>query len=69
MQKVIRAHVQVILRALKKYGMFIADNRTSWQITGDYNMNWNDQELSGLRSVPGSDFEVIKLPPLKYTPW
>ena len=62
-------NVQVILRALKKYGMFIADNGVSWQITGDHNMNWNDQELSSLRSVPGSAFEVIQLPPLKYTPW
>jgi hypothetical protein len=62
-------NVQVIVRALKKYGMFIADNGTSWQITGDYNENWNDQELSALRTVPGSAFEVIKLPPLKYTPW
>lgn len=62
-------NVQVILRALKTYGMFIADNGVSWQITGDYNLNWDDQELSALRTVPGSAFEVIKLPPLKYTPW
>ncbi len=62
-------HVQIILRALKKYGMFIADNGVSWQITGDFNMNWDDQELASLRRVPGSAFEVIKLPPLKYTPW
>jgi hypothetical protein len=62
-------HVQVILRAMKKYGLFIADNGVSWQVTGDYNMSWDDQELSGLRRVPGSAFEVIKLPPLKYTPW
>jgi hypothetical protein len=62
-------NVQVILKALKKYGMFIADNGVSWQITGDHHMNWDDQELSALRTVPGSAFEVIKLPPLKYTPW
>jgi hypothetical protein len=62
-------NVQVILKALKEYGMFIADNGVSWQITGDYNLNWDDQELSALRDVPGSAFEVIKLPPLKYTPW
>lgn len=63
------AHVQVILKAMKKYGMFVADNGVSWQVTGDYNLNWNDQELSALRQVPGSAFEVIKMPPLKYTPW
>lgn len=61
--------VQVILQALKKYGMFVADNGVSWQLTGEHNMNWNDQEFQPLRQVPGSAFEVIKLPPLKYTPW
>ena len=62
-------HLQVILIALKKYGMFIADNGTSWQITGEYNMSWDDQELHALKTVPGSAFEVIKLPPVRYTPW
>lgn len=62
-------NVQVILRAMKTYGMFIADNGVSWQVTGDHHLSWNDQELQALRKVPGSAFEVIKLPPLKYTPW
>jgi hypothetical protein len=62
-------NVQVILKAMKEYGMFIADNGVSWQVTGDYNMNWSDQELSALRTVPGSAFEVIKMPLLRYTPW
>lgn len=62
-------NVQVILRALKQYGMFIADNGVSWQITGEHNMSWNDQELQELRSVSGNAFEVILMPPLKYTPW
>jgi hypothetical protein len=62
-------HVQIILRALKKYGMYLADNGTSWQITGAPNENWDDQELHTLRQVPGSAFEVIKLPELQFTPW
>lgn len=63
------SNVQVILRALKKYGMFIADNGVSWQLTGDHHLSWDDQEMQALRTVPGSAFEVIKLPPIKYTPW
>lgn len=62
-------NIQVILKALKKYGMFVADNGVSWQITGDHHLSWDDQELSQLRSVPGSAFEVIKMPPLQFTPW
>ncbi len=62
-------NVQVILRALKQYGMFIADNGVSWQITGEHHMSWNDQELQELRKVSGAAFEVILMPPLKYTPW
>jgi hypothetical protein len=54
-------NVQVILRGLKKYGMILADNGVSWMISGDFNENWNDQELSSIRRVPGSAFEVIKM--------
>lgn len=62
-------HVQVILKAMKTYGLFVTDNGVSWQFSGDYDMRWNDQELSQLRQVPGSAFEVIKMPPVQDTPW
>ncbi len=51
---------QVILRALKKYGMFLADNGSDWYITGAPNANWdNDALVSELRQVHGSDFEAV----------
>lgn len=53
--------VQVILRALKKYGMILADNGASWMISGEPNDNWNDQELHTIKQVPGSAFEVVKM--------
>jgi hypothetical protein len=62
-------HVQVILKAMKTYGLFVADNGVSWQFSGDHDMRWDDQELSQLRQVPGSAFEVIKMPPVQDTPW
>lgn len=52
-------HVQTILRALKRYGMFVADNGSNWYITGAYNPNWNDEELSELSAVKGRDFEAV----------
>jgi len=53
--------VQVILRALKKYGMFVADNGSNWYISGAHDMRWDDDELSEIRRVKGSDFEVIEM--------
>lgn len=50
----------VILTALKKYGMIVADNGSSWFITGAPDTRWNDAELEQLKSVPGSAFEVVE---------
>lgn len=62
-------NVQVILRALKKYGMIIADNGISWMLSGAPDSRWNDNELHKIRQVPGSAFEAIKHGELKFTPW
>lgn len=52
--------VQVILRALKKYGMILADNGSNWYISGVPDSRWNDDNLvSELRLVKGSDFEAV----------
>ena len=54
-------HVQVILTALKKYGMFVADNGSNWYISGAPDPRWNDDELGELKSIAGSNFEVVKM--------
>lgn len=51
--------VQVVLRGLKRYGMFVADNGSNWYITGAPDSRWNDEELSALGDVKGHDFEVV----------
>ena len=53
------AKVQVILRALKKYGMIVADNGSSWYISGAPDPRWSDDELHTLSEVPGSAFEAV----------
>ncbi|HEY8287612.1 MAG TPA: hypothetical protein VIJ28_24800 [Chloroflexota bacterium] len=50
---------RVILVALKKYGMILADNGTSWYISGVPNSRWNDDELHHLNRITGADFEVV----------
>jgi hypothetical protein len=49
----------VILTALKKYGMIVADNGSSWYITGAPDPGWDDTDLDQLKTVPGSAFEVV----------
>jgi hypothetical protein len=53
--------VQVILRALKKHGMIVADNGSNWYISGAPDPRWNDTELATLRQVKGRDFEVVQM--------
>jgi len=53
--------VQVILRALKKYGMFLADNGSNWYISGAHDPRWDDDLLSNIRYVEGQDFEVVQM--------
>jgi hypothetical protein len=50
---------QVILRALKTYGMILADNGSAWFLNGEPHSNWNDDELRELRQVKGADFEAV----------
>jgi hypothetical protein len=55
---------QVILTALKKYGMIMADNGSSMYISGAPNDNWNNSDLHNLGSVTAADFEVIEMNPI-----
>ncbi len=55
----------VILRALKRYGLIVADNGSSWYITGAPDPRWNDSDLDQLKRVPGSAFEAIASGPIR----
>lgn len=52
---------KVILNALKKYGMILADNGGDWFLSGAPDPRWNEKELYSLQHVKGSDFEVIRM--------
>ena len=51
-------------RALKRYGLIVADNGSSWYITGAPDPRWNDEDLNQLKSVPGSAFEAVRSGPI-----
>ena len=55
------AEVQVILTALKTYGMFMADNGSGWFISGAPDPRWDDDRLGTLKTVPSTAFEVIRM--------
>jgi hypothetical protein len=50
---------RVILLALKRYGMLLADNGSPWYVTGAPSANWNDDDLHDLQQLHGSDFEAV----------
>jgi len=49
----------VILAALKRYGMFVADNGGAWFVTGTPDPRWDDDDLHGLGQITGADFEAV----------
>jgi hypothetical protein len=59
---------QIILKALKKYGMMIADNGSAWYLSGAPDPRWNDSDLHNLGAVHGSDFEVVDVSGLMISP-
>ncbi len=59
---------QVILQALKTYGMILADNGSAWYISGAPDERWNNDVLHELSSVRGLDFEAIDVSSLRLSP-
>ena len=52
-------HMQVVLQALKTYGMILADNGASWFVTGVPDSRWNDDEMHQFTWLVGADFEAV----------
>jgi hypothetical protein len=50
--------VQVILRALQQYGMFVADNGSAFYVSGAPDPRWSDDDLHTMTQLQGSDCEV-----------
>jgi hypothetical protein len=59
---------QIILRALQKYGMMIADNGSAWFISGAPDSRWDNTDLHVLTTITGSAFEVVDVSPLMIDP-
>jgi hypothetical protein len=56
--------IQVILIAMKKYGILLADTGSNMFISGEHHDNWDDEILSQLSNVKLSDFEAVESGPI-----
>ncbi|HEU5404785.1 MAG TPA: hypothetical protein VFU52_01790 [Gaiellaceae bacterium] len=50
---------RVVLRALQRYGMILADNGSPWYVSGAPNRHWSNDDLHSLGRLTGADFEVV----------
>jgi len=55
--------MQVILTAMKHYGLILADNGSSLYVTGVSDSRWGS-DLDSLKTVPASAFEVVQMNPI-----
>ena len=54
-------NMQVILSAMKKYGLIMADNGSAMYISGAPDSRWDNDDLHNLGQVPASAFEVVQM--------
>ena len=52
---------KVVLAALKRYGMILADNGSPWYISGAPDDRWDNTQLAALSGIKGSDLEVVQM--------
>jgi hypothetical protein len=57
------AQMQVILTAMKTYGLILADNGSALFVTGASDSRWGS-DLESLKTVPASAFEVVQMNPV-----
>ena len=53
-------HAKTIARAMKRYGLIVADNGSNWFFSGTSDRRWRDENLNQLKRIPGRAFEVVK---------
>jgi hypothetical protein len=64
----LRADTRAVLMAMKKYGLFLADNGTPWYFQGTADTRWPNAMLDQLKRVPASAFEAVDTSALMISP-
>jgi hypothetical protein len=63
-----RADTQVVLRAMKKYGLILADNGSPWYFQGTADTRWTSPMLDQLKRIPAKAFEAVNEASLRVDP-
>ena len=56
---------RAVIRAMKRYGLVLANNGSPWYFQGEQNANWPDRLISELKTIPASSFEAVDASGLK----
>ena len=56
---------RIVAKALKRYGLIVADNGSDWYVSGAPNPRWDNDQLHQLGRLTGRDFEVVDTRPLR----
>jgi hypothetical protein len=51
--------IQILLQAMKTYGIILADNGSNWYVTGAPDDRWDNDMLHTLDVLTGNDFEAV----------
>jgi hypothetical protein len=60
--------IQVILLAMKKYGIVLADNGSNWYISGAPDNRWDNDMLHLLDVLSGNDFDAVDTSQMMISP-
>ena len=63
-----RADTRTVLRAMKRYGLVLADNGSPWYFQGTADERWPSGLLDQLKSIPASAFEAVDTAPMRVRP-
>jgi len=63
-----RTDTQTVLRAMKKYGLIVADNGSNWYFQGSAENGWDTNMLDQLKTVPAGAFEAVDESSLMVSP-
>jgi hypothetical protein len=50
---------RIVLRAMRRYGLIVADNGSDWFVGGAPTAGWDNDQLHTLGRITGRDFEVV----------
>jgi hypothetical protein len=54
---------RVVAKAMKRYGLMLADNGSPWYVSGAPDPRWDNDQLHALDRLSGRDFEVVRVRP------